>query len=99
MTEKNSQHVETLNARQSLYRLSHPVQSGWDDESEKTSFVLVSCANGYGHRNEILVFPAREDGSTISMGEIGGCYCEESHASALAGMGFPLSEGSLDTTQ
>ena len=43
MTEKNSQHVETLNARQSLYRLSHPVQSGWDDESEKTSFVLVSC--------------------------------------------------------
>lgn len=49
--------------------------------------------NGFsgGNPREVLVFPAREDGSIRELLEIGGSYDEpDGHVSALAGMGYEL---------
>jgi hypothetical protein len=101
-TTKTATVVRTLNERQILCRLSQPVQWGWGEEKGETSYVVSSKANAFGqpgmemllggYASEILVFPAEESGSIIEMIEIGGSYSEESHSSALEGMGFRLLE-------
>jgi hypothetical protein len=90
MTNKTATHVKSLNERQALYRLSEPVQYGWSDDGQTTTFVVASLALGWtgvstgrgsfaagffgGNPTECLVFPARADGEIIEMCEIGGSY-------------------------
>jgi hypothetical protein len=84
--------VREISPSQSLFMLSEAVSVGYSEEG-KTSFVVSSKANAYGNANEILIFPATATGKIIQFGEIGGSYEEESHATALAGMGFTLATG------
>lgn len=79
-----------------LYVISSKAQN-WGKPTAKIKGVSEFCMGfAGGNPEEILVFPARarENDSTedvvISFLDIGGSYHEESHESALAGMGYTV---------
>ena len=74
----------------SLYKLSEPVEYGWDCRGV-TSFVIVSAVNNqYAH--ETYIFPATADGCALSMLEMTGSFQGDmDHARALRGLGFEVS--------
>jgi len=78
-----------------LFKLSEPVSvDSWsepDEEIETTEYVVVSAVAAMFSGPETYIFPAYEDGTTISMGELEGSFRGGlDHEEALEGLGFEV---------
>lgn len=103
MTMKTAQLIGTLNARQSIYKLTPPAED-WDGNS--VPYVVASKAIGWTGEDkpgtfsggltgantcELLIFPSTPGGRITCFGEIGGSYqCPGGDAEALGDMGYTI---------
>ena len=75
-----------------LFRLSEPMEYGhYEDDQGSTEYVIVSAVVADFSGPETYIFPAREDGTSISMSELNGSYRGGlDHREALAGAGYTV---------
>ena len=75
----------------SLYRISEPIEYGYDDSASKTEFVVVSAVIAPFSGPETFIFPATEDGEAINYLELDGSMRGTlSHEDAIANAGWSL---------
>lgn len=78
-----------------LYKLSPPLaDEPWDEDDEPTlsEYVLVSGVNAMFTGPETFIFPADENGSVTSCGELPGSFRGSiDHEQALANAGYQVS--------
>jgi hypothetical protein len=58
---------------QKLWRLSRPIEYGWEDDADTTEYVVTSAA-GWGVIYETYIFPADAAGKIIDWGELDGSF-------------------------
>mgnify|MGYP001565118549 FL=1 len=76
-----------------LYKLSEPMQYGYDEPESETQFVIVSATNAMFSGPETYIFPADEDGNVIDWGELDGSYRGGyNHWEALERAGYTVAE-------
>ncbi len=86
--------VPTTKGSANLYRLSQPVEFGWDDDGglPKTRYIIISAlvtANG----QETYIFPASRFGDMLDTVEMKGSYRGGlSHKQAILNAGWELKE-------
>jgi hypothetical protein len=93
MSNKTATFVKNLGWRGDarLYKLSEPYAlEDYEGETTNIDYVIVSGINNeFGI--ETFIFPAKEDGEAISMGELEGSFKGAiDHAMALENFGYPL---------
>ena len=83
--------VGSFTGSASLYKLSDPVEYGFDDHRNTTEFVIVSATVALYSGPETYIFPATESGEIADWGELEGSYrgglC---HETALEAAGFTV---------
>jgi len=94
MTKKTARLVRKLDWKTdaALYKLSEPVEfRNTADDKNTTDYVIASAVIAFDHGGEeCLIFPAKENGETWSMLDIGGRRGTMSHETVLWNLGFSL---------
>jgi hypothetical protein len=86
--------TEEFGGNAALYRVDPPLPVySIEDENETYEYVIVSAVNnGYAH--ETYIFPAREDGTLVSWGEMPGSQRDTtSHDEVLSDLGYDVIGG------